>query len=258
MNLSRTLSIFAAATVLAAPAFAASAVGTISSLKGTAGSPKSDGTSVALKVGDELHEGDVIVVPQDSALEMKLPGGGVIVFGPGTRARILSLQAGDSGVSGIDIALTRGSISGDATGNPTGSSLTVRTTAGVANLSGARFATVFEPSTITKGQFTVVAAAGSASVMPVNGFDSIPVPAGEQIVLGGRNPSPRPTPATPVALALANGGPVTSSTPPPPPSQQPLPGSQSSPGQTGESPPNVAITSPIMVPGSPNGEGQRP
>lgn len=222
MNRFRTLSLFLAASILPAMAFADGNNNTlgqigparlstnnsgskVTALKGTASSPKADGTSVELKIGTDINEGDIIVTSGDSAIEIRLSNGVVLLLGPGTRVRILSLQTGDSGVSTTDIALIRGSISGDATGSRAGSSFTIRSTAGVANVSGARFAVAVEQSSISTGQLTAVSAAGTITVVSANGFEPIAVSPGHQLVIGSRNPQPQTSLATPVMLALANG-----------------------------------------------------
>lgn len=117
-----------------------------------------------LTSGQTIGQGTVIVTGPNSNIVFEVGDNGKIVIGPNSRVRVGTFRnANEGGLYTLELILTRGTITGDATGAGA-SSLKVLTTCGVAQVAGSSFQIEFTPAGAAGGTFVVTSAAGLPSI----------------------------------------------------------------------------------------------
>jgi ferric-dicitrate binding protein FerR (iron transport regulator) len=197
MKFSRFVALCSVASALPTLAFAAQL-----SVTGLTGQARAivNGETVVLKSGSVIEPGSGIETNTGSSAELTLPGGAKLVLAPGTRLRVKSCES-TPGLLSCETVLLRGKITGDATGTSAASNVTIRTTAGVANVAGASFGIGFAPASLTTGAMTVVSSQGTVSVLSVNSTGTVSVPAGSELEVGSTGGNSSVTAASAETLA---------------------------------------------------------
>ncbi len=158
-----------------------------------------------LTLGKTVTAGSVIETDAASTLYIELPNGGTLVIGPSTRARVISFsKGGNSGTYSLELILTRGTITGDTTNAGSASSVKIRTTSGVARVTGTSFQVSFAPARPTGGTLTVTALNGIASISPAAALTVVPVQPGSTMTLttdGNKAGTPQVTSTSALTLA---------------------------------------------------------
>lgn len=147
-----------------------------------------DGVVRPLAAGEAIPAGASVEVFSGSSVTLTLANGTKVVLGPNTRVRLQSVLVPATGLYSFEVLLVRGSITADATGAVAGSSFTVRTASGKADVAGTSFKAEFSPSAASSGTnggvFDVTSAKGTVEVTPVSGSGTVSVPAGSQVTVG--------------------------------------------------------------------------
>lgn len=184
MNRPRSARLILALLSLPLSTFAAPGEAKVVAVRGAASVSSGSTAKAPLTTGGVVTQESVVETDSGSSVYLRLPNGGKLVVGPNSRVRLSSFSTGASGGSySLELILTRGSITGDATNAGPSSSLKVRTTSGVVRLAGTLFQIGFAPAGAAGGTLTVTAINGIASVSPAGALTPVSVPPGNTLSL---------------------------------------------------------------------------
>lgn len=160
------------------------------SVDSVAGQTRATGAE-ALAVGAKISEGASIETNRNSGLTLKFPNGSKVKLGSGTRIRLRQLQQSDTpSVYSYEIALLRGTLTGNATGSASSSNFTISTTAGNANVAGSNFSLSFSPVSGKGGSFSVASSTGPIVLMPTGSTAPVVLPSGSRTSVGQSGAAP--------------------------------------------------------------------
>lgn len=181
----KPLSLLLALAILPLAALAANTSASVASVKGSATATIRE-EKKPVSAGMLLSAGTVIETELASELTIALPSGGKIVLGPSTRIRIRTFeQANDPSLYSLEIILTRGRITGDASQGSAASNFVIRTTVSTSSVAGSVFAADFAPSGASGGAMTLSALSGLPTVTPRGGISPSPVQPGYATSISG-------------------------------------------------------------------------
>ena len=170
-----------------------------------------NGTSAALKNGDELFESETVKTGKGSSIVLVFENGSSVKLGADSSLAIdefkidplsapvdLSSLKAEPTVSKTSLNLAYGEMVGDVKklNIEKGSSYSIRTPVGAAGIRGTIFRIVFRPDSTGKAFFTVSTAEGFVVMTGVT-TQTIPIGAGKEVVVTIDIPNTTPTPGTP-------------------------------------------------------------
>lgn len=141
-------------------------------------------TLTPISANQTVGEGSIIQTGPQSGVTLSLPGGGRMILAANTRIRIRAFSQGaDASFYSLEIILTSGRITGDATRGSGMSNFTVRTTAGVANVTGSTFSISFAPAGTSGGTLNTAVATGQIRVTPLGTTEATIVQSGNVLTV---------------------------------------------------------------------------
>ena len=170
-----------------------------------------NGTSAALKNGDELFESETVKTGKGSSIVLVFENGSSVKLGADSSLAIdefkidplsapvdLSSLKAEPTVSKTSLNLAYGEMVGDVKklNIEKGSSYSIKTPVGAAGIRGTIFRIVFRPDSTGKAFFTVSTAEGFVVMTGVT-TQTIPIGAGKEVVVTIDIPNTTPTPGTP-------------------------------------------------------------
>ena len=170
-----------------------------------------NGTSAALKNGDELFESETVKTGKGSSIVLVFENGSSVKLGADSSLAIdefkidplsapvdLSSLKAEPTVSKTSLNLAYGEMVGAVKklNIEKGSSYSIKTPVGAAGIRGTIFRIVFRPDSTGKAFFTVSTAEGFVVMTGVT-TQTIPIGAGKEVVVIIDIPNPTPTPGTP-------------------------------------------------------------
>ena len=170
-----------------------------------------NGTSAALKNGDELFESETVKTGKGSSIVLVFENGSSVKLGADSSLAIdefkidplsapvdLSSLKAEPTVSKTSLNLAYGEMVGDVKklNIEKGSSYSIKTPVGAAGIRGTIFRIVFRPDSTGKAFFTVSTAEGLVVMTGVT-TQTIPIGAGKEVVVTIDIPNTTPTPGTP-------------------------------------------------------------